>query len=208
MFWKKKSEAYNLLKSKLSNYFYVLHGHSEGGSKEFLPTKSDLDKLSKEELTKFKEKEIHEEIKLYSELRTEMSPAVRSQLSSEEISLLENSWEDRKQRVTYLNEFLEAIEAGGLKEKTSEEKASDENEDLISLINKKDGTCLLNHIILLVIDKLLKKYYRNMKLIMMKLSKNKKFMILKILNMIRLLKKFEQKFIIILKIYLKKINVV
>jgi len=144
MFWKKnsKDEEYKNLCSKLSSY---TNRYSESfGSKEYLPTKSDLDNLSEEELTKFKAGEyLYKLRKLEDKLKTEKETYARAQashLAIERPDLIEGIKEGIEKRTTevnYYNEFLEALEAGGLREKAPEEK-----EDLISLINKKDGSAV------------------------------------------------------------------
>lgn len=141
MFWKKDSEEYNNLCNKLARY--TNPNFEWMGSKECLPTKSDLDNLSEEELTKFKEKEIQHmfdtsktTLELYESFLVSTAISSADQLHNKKMI------EDTKARISCNDEFLEAIEAGGLKEKASEEKASNGNEDPTSLINKKDGSAV------------------------------------------------------------------
>ena len=129
MFWKKKSEAYTILENKFEGYtftgFFRFEERDSSGSKEYLPTKSDLDNLTEKELTKFK-KVIHESIELnsskgLSDMLLETATN-NSDVTSEQRAMAENDIKERKQRLVYLNEFLEALEAGGLREKVSDEK--------------------------------------------------------------------------------------
>jgi len=145
MFWKKDSEEYKNLCIKLSSYTFQ---HGDGyRKKENLPTKSDLDNLSEEELTKFKEKEYYKKLSTFEEwlkiqeetlqlaIKSGRAPAATVEQSKKSI-------EKSKLHVNSFYEFLEALEAGGLREKASEEKVDDENVDPISLINKKDGSAV------------------------------------------------------------------
>tara|TARA_Y100000768_G_scaffold157060_1_gene117206 strand:- start:19 stop:1212 length:1194 start_codon:yes stop_codon:yes gene_type:complete len=142
MFWKKKSETYYLLIQKLAKYVNIRFDNF--GSKEYLPTKSDLDNLSEGELTKFIEKEIQDNINIHkNSLKISESHLVSPSLQDpENIASSKRLIKEEKEVLRYYGEFLEAIEAGGLKEKASEEKASGGNEDITSLINKKDGSAV------------------------------------------------------------------
>jgi hypothetical protein len=122
MFWKKKSEAYHHLDWKMTKYVWTNSEHQ--GSKEYLPTKSDLDNLSEGELTKFIEKEIQDSINLYkSTLKTVEDHLVSPSLQDPEtIAFNKKQIKEKKELLRYYGEFLEAVEAGGLREKVSDEK--------------------------------------------------------------------------------------
>ena len=138
------SKEYTSLSSKLYNYTNS-YDKSNIGSKEYLPTKSDLDNLSEKELIKFKEKEIGGSIyhtKSSLKLNEEIVRDWPSSMHNENFEEQKAKVEEIKDQLRYIDEFLEALEAGGLREKSSEEKVSDGNEDLISLINKKDGSAV------------------------------------------------------------------
>jgi hypothetical protein len=138
------SKEYTSLSSKLYNYTNS-YDKSNIGSKEYLPTKSDLDNLSEKELIKFKEKEIGGSIyhtKSSLKLNEEIVRDWPSSMHNENFEEQKAKVEEIKDQLRYIDEFLEALEAGGLREKSSEEKVSKEKEDPISLINKKDGSAV------------------------------------------------------------------
>ncbi len=154
MFWKKKSEAYTILENKFGSYtftgFSTFEEDDDTGSKECLPTKSDLDNLLEGELAKFKANIIHKKIEQSKE-RIESGELALTWPNVQADPKGKSGFEDQvkvaKYKLKYIDEFLEALEAGGLKEKASEEKASEEkasdgNEDPTSLINKKDGSAV------------------------------------------------------------------
>ena len=132
MFWKKKSDAYNHLVWKLARYVNIRLEWF--GSKEYLPTKSELDNLSEGELEKFIEKQIFGSIKIY-----ENQVEAFKDVETDDIKKIVAS---HKEESALLYKFLEALEAGGLREQNSEKNDSEVDQDLISLINKKDGSAV------------------------------------------------------------------
>ena len=132
MFWKKKSDAYNHLVWKKARYVNI---RAEWfGSKEYLPTKSELDNLSEGELEKFIEKEIFGLIKIHENYAEAFKDFETDDIKKQVAS--------HKEESALLYKFLEALEAGGLREQNSEKNDSEVAQDLISLINKKDGSAV------------------------------------------------------------------
>lgn len=129
MFWKKSKEYHNLV-WKLARYVNIRLEWF--GSKEYLPTKSDLENLSEKELKKFKEKQIFVSIKVKENY-------VES-FKDSEFDNIKEIVASTKEEIALLYKFLEALEAGGLREQNSEKNDSEVDQDLISLIKKKDGS--------------------------------------------------------------------
>ena len=109
MFWKKSKEYHNLV-WKLARYVNIRLEWF--GSKEYLPTKSDLENLSEKELKKFKEKQIFVSIKVKENY-------VES-FKDSEFDNIKEIVASTKEEIALLYKFLEALEAGGLREQNSE----------------------------------------------------------------------------------------
>ena len=133
MFWKKSKEYHNLV-WKVSNYQSVEIHEEHADLKEYLPTKSDLENLSEKELKKFKEKQIFDPIKTKEDYAESLKV-----YETEDFKKIAAS---QKEEIARLYKFLEALEAGGLREQNSEKNDSEVDQDLIPLINKKDGSAV------------------------------------------------------------------